>query len=279
MTTLSGGHNKECAVNPATGRCKASEKADGNCENNNGRCRRRRQSKKKKMMMKMTKQKNAKTLKALKRSLSDRKRTVPSKFQKLVEKCDALGKEWRIRDHAVLGKGMYGKTYIVCREKSTNCEYVLKIQKKNGLFYDEVLALSELQETGVVPRLYAAWTCKSRGFIVMEKLETLEWTADNLHENFEKLKATVAAVHDQGWLHMDLHPGNVMKRKGTGEIVLLDFGMSVKRFGSSKHHSRNLFIMPSPTGPQLWSFDQLKNSELYYVSKPRNFLRKMLPEM
>lgn len=257
--TLSGGHNQKCAINPQTNRCKASKKADGLCINVNGRCRRAKTSpstkKNKKSRHNKNKSKNKNHDAALKR------------FRRLG--CKALTIWQRKKGKKLLGKGKYGKAHVVCKGKSKNCEYVMKIQKRGAMFEDEVMALRELQSTGVVPKLFAAFTCKGHGYIVMEKLQKIKWE-EGAKEHYLKMQDALAKIHARNWLHLDLHPGNVMKRDN-GEHVLIDFGSAIKRRGTSKFQNKDNFILNGRSGVELWKWDELVRSEKLLLADPSRF--------
>jgi hypothetical protein len=52
-----------------------------------------------------------------------------------------------------------------------DCEYVLKIQKANQFFENEVSILRKLNQCKpkISPFLFDSWTFENQGFIVMEK--------------------------------------------------------------------------------------------------------------
>jgi len=138
----------------------------------------------------------------------------------IYDNCDQ--KNW-VKEEFI-SKGINGSVFVACRDN--NCKYVMKIQEAGFSFNNEVQSLIELQNTGLSPKIYAAWTCKNQGFIVMERLykcfninrTTIYNQVSNILEKFNKL----------GWLIVDLHYGNFMCREN-GELVLIDFGWAVKR--------------------------------------------------
>ena len=108
--------------------------------------------------------------------------------------------------------------------------------KKDYDFYNEVEALMDLKDTNVVPKLHAAWTCNGDGFIIMEKLDSLlekpgggnyKGCTDNASTNFEAIKNILEICKKAGWLHIDVHIGNVMCKKG--KPILIDWGWGVKK--------------------------------------------------
>lgn len=121
-----------------------------------------------------------------------------------------------------IGKGAFGIVYIACR--ANNCDYVLKIQKIDKDFYNEVNLLKELSEYYFVPTIYDAWTCRGNGYIVMEKLNR----KSNLTkaEKHVKIREIIKTLHKNNIVYFDLHPDNVMY-KGN-KLYLIDFGLSKK---------------------------------------------------
>jgi len=87
-------------------------------------------------------------------------------------------------------------------------------------------ALIQLQSTGLVPKIYDCWTCKKKGYIIMEKL----YNCENIdpHYLFEKVKIALETIRQAGWLHVDTHDGNVMCTSD-GKVVIIDFGYAVER--------------------------------------------------
>ena len=155
----------------------------------------------------------------------------------IVEDC-AQGKVWR--KGRVIGQGNQGSAYVACKA-GDGCKYIMKVMDANRDFYVEVQALQELQHTGVVPKIYAAWTCKQcnpqckhQGFFIMETLNTLDQcdltAGDHKYKtsyNFYEVRKALDKCKRAGWLHIDTHYGNVMC-KGK-QIMLIDWGWGVKK--------------------------------------------------
>ena len=150
---------------------------------------------------------------------------VPDNFVNLPDDCE-INKVWKQKDE--LGRGQYGVAYLACKSED-DCNYVLKVQKLDDDFYTEVRCLEDFKNTkGIVPKLYAAWTCDNRGYFVIEKLD--KCPADktvNSEKNYEEVSKLLHRMKEKGWLHVDTHPGNVMCKNG--KMIMIDFGWAVKK--------------------------------------------------
>ena len=144
-----------------------------------------------------------------------------SGFENIIENCDQ--KQWT--QESYISKGKYGQVYVAC-DTLGSCDYVLKIQNQTNDFHTEVIAMHELQKTGVVPKIYAAWTCKGKGYIIMEKLAICKMTSS---EKYKQIKKNLEKIYNAGWLFIDIHPGNFLCRNNGKDLVLIDFGWAVKK--------------------------------------------------
>ena len=143
-------------------------------------------------------------------------------IREIVEDCSQNNKMVRKK---LIGAGQYGQVYIVC--KGDDCDYVLKAQKVSEEYKTEVQTLIDLQNTDIVPKLYAAWTCDGVGYFVIEKLVDCMSTKLTPHEIYTQTKSLLEKFKAHGFLHVDIKQDNVMCRKN--KVVLIDFGWAVKQ--------------------------------------------------
>ena len=205
-------------------------------------------------------------------------------FNAIREDCNYL-KHWV--KGILTGSGEAGKTRIVkYKYKNSDYSYVLKYQKNSRKFTSqfraEIQALIELQGTNLVPKIYDVWTCKTMGYIIMEKLYKCNIDPQELYKKIgDKLKL----LRGLGWLHVDTHDGNVMCTS-SGEPVIIDFGYAVKRKEGGDNatypeHPKSQDINNNGWGvPLPWKFlevmQQVNFHESFnpYGSKDRNIRRK-----
>ena len=179
-----------------------------------------------------------------------------SNNQDIAEKC---GQEnWLIQNF--ISNGKYGSTYVACDKE--NCSFVLKIQKADTSFYNEVSALTDLQKTGLSPKIYDAWTCKGNGYIIMEKLVKCELTEEEI---YKQIKSITRKLNKNGWLHVDIHSDNFLCRDNAKKIVMIDFGWAVKKgpLGNNQTYPYHP-LSKRYRKPVTWEFlsvAQLRNSE------------------
>lgn len=147
--------------------------------------------------------------------------TMIKDYKDIVEICDET--EWKKGEY--INKGANGQVYVACR--NGDCNYVMKIQEFNTSFYTEVQALVELQKTGVVPIIYAAWTCRDKGYIIMEKLD--QCTKLSGKQIYDGILQNLTKIHNNGWLVVDVNTGNYLCRNGGKQLVIIDFGFAVKK--------------------------------------------------
>jgi serine/threonine protein kinase len=145
---------------------------------------------------------------------------TPSKFMRIAENCLLEGtydKQER------LGFGEAGTVHKVC--KLGKCDYVLKEQNADHQFKNEVEALYDLQGWKHSPKIYAAWTCHGKGYIVQELLYKCNISSSDMYDQLKN--KIIPELWDQSWVFIDIHDGNIMCRKD-GTIVLLDYGWACK---------------------------------------------------
>ena len=142
---------------------------------------------------------------------------MPRDFKNLAERCvcnNSILKGTKLR------AGAYGSVYHVVR--SGNTRYALKIQKNNAYAKAEINAYMQLANLKVTPIMYAAWTCKGKAYIILEKLYACK------RDNLPRVQKLISRMLTRGWLHADVHTGNIMCTK-QGRVILIDFGWAVKK--------------------------------------------------
>ena len=139
-----------------------------------------------------------------------------------------------------LGSGTFGTVYMATRIND-NTIYAVKRQNFNKVVVSKKIDLDDWKkeaknatrfsvEWGIGPRIVA--TClnleKGYGYIIAEKWDrALKW-GDKLPSNLlQKLKLQVNKLHENGIVHADVWPRNVLVRLRLGKVVdvtLNDFG-------------------------------------------------------
>lgn len=184
---------------------------------------------------------------------------IPTSFLHIVEDC-SKNNIWKKTDQ--LGFGTAGSIYIACKAIN-DCEYAIKIQKQNKEYYTEIDALLSLQHTNAVPKVFAAWTCEDFGYFVMEKLYPC---THNDNFMWKEVGKKLNIIQDAGYLHLDIHKGNVMCNKD-GQVVLIDFGYAVKRTeqGNKQEYPDN--IVSQSYGISLtWEYLKLIEENMYNIN-------------
>ena len=128
----------------------------------------------------------------------------------LIEECECQ-KRWRKMTR--IGSGAYGSAYHACTvSNSKDCEYVVKVQSNNATAKRELDAYMRLSGKSVVPKMHAAWLCRGRMYIVLDRMFECKVSK-------KELKDVLNRFLRLGWLHVDVHPGNVMCNQ-KGNIAL-----------------------------------------------------------
>ena len=157
---------------------------------------------------------------------------------------DLVGGRYRII--RVLGSGGFGETYLatdmdrpgspICVVKrlrsSSNDTEMVKLATR--LFASEAETLEKLGKHPQIPHLLAYLTNNEQFYIVQEFIEG-HTLADELRRSIVKSEVEVvqllrevldilAFVHDQGVIHRDIKPDNLIRRTSDKSLVLIDFG-------------------------------------------------------
>ena len=163
---------------------------------------------------------------------------IPEKFTEIVRNCQCH-KKWGKK--IPMGSGANGSTYLACKLNiSKDCEYVIKVQPNNQQAKAELDAYLHLKGKKLIPKLHAAWVCAGKLYLVLDKVTHCRFSKNDV-------KAILDKLYKLGWLHVDVHEGNVMC-DDKDNVVMIDFGWAVHK--DDQPYKRH------PTG--LKTFEELK---------------------
>ncbi|MGQ9838133.1 MAG: protein kinase domain-containing protein [Cyanobacteriota bacterium] len=170
-----------------------------------------------------------------------------------------LGGRYRLSQK--LGSGSFGQTYLAQDSHRPDQPWVVvkHLRPRSGdpevlriarcLFQREVEILEQLGSHDRIPRLLGYFEEETGFYLVQEWIEgeTLEqllqsgspWPEANVRTLLEDVLQTLAFVHQQGVIHRNLKPANLIRRQTDGHWVLIDFG-AVKQV---------TLVPPAPTEP------------------------------
>jgi serine/threonine-protein kinase len=153
-----------------------------------------------------------------------------------------------------LGEGSFGVTYIakdldkpghpLCVVKQLSPSYSDSgtVGTASRLFQQEALILDRLKHPEI-PHLLASFEEDKRLFLVQEYIagNTLKeelskpWEQASVVQLLKDILTPLSYVHEEGIIHRDIKPDNLMRRADDEKIVIIDFG-AVKQFleGDSK---------------------------------------------
>ena len=126
----------------------------------------------------------------------------------------------------LLGRGSYGGAYFACvnrgaRVPCKDSKFVMKVQKSDNDFRNEVKALKKLKGWKYAPQIYASWTCNGKGYIIMDRVKT-KCPKISTKAGYKEMKAIAKGLRKRGLIYVDYHRGN-FGCKGK-RLVLIDYG-------------------------------------------------------
>ncbi len=176
--------------------------------------------------------------------------------------------DYRYKVIRVLATGGFGETYIaedtkrpgnpICVVKHLKpASSDLKIfDTAKRLFHSEAVTLERLGNHDQIPRLLAYFVENQEFYLVQEFIEghTLSeelvseetWTEAQVIQLLYEVLTVLEFFHQQGVIHRDIKPDNIIRRRGDNKLVLVDFG-AVKQLRASGSYSPRTVLGQSAT--------------------------------
>lgn len=173
-----------------------------------------------------------------------------------------LREKYRIK-RRMPGQGGFGETFIAESLSSTDDKsYVVKKLKPNitdpriwQQFSKEATILKELgRYHRQIPEVYDYFEQNKEFYLIQEYIDGHDltheilpgksWSEKQVKEFLVEILEILSFVHNQGVLHMDIKPANIMRREGDRQLMLIDFG-SVKRTSTQVLENGEIRINPN----------------------------------
>lgn len=142
-----------------------------------------------------------------------------------------------------------GKKYALKKIKLISSDPYLTLDMQVQAVKDEIKILEQISYLDISPKLYNYYMCKEgkdtsiyllMEYIEGETLESYVKTKVVSEQLKNKIKKVFNKLHKNGFVHLDVHRGNVMIGKN-GKVYLIDFGFSKTVDEYLETEFRNLF--------------------------------------
>lgn len=144
-------------------------------------------------------------------------------------------------------EGGFGRTYLaedidklnewcVVKQFAPKVQETRALKKAVALFQDEAKQLQKLGEHQQIPALLAYFEQDNYLFLVQQYIDgdnlsqelhkEVKYTEGQILEFLLDLLPVLQFIHQQGVIHRDIKPHNIIRRRSDGRLVLIDFGCS-----------------------------------------------------
>jgi serine/threonine protein kinase len=194
---------------------------------------------------------------------------------------DLVVLENRYRPLRSIGRGGFGKTYLAEDVKKFGEQCVIKqfapYSGNDGdtekiRFRDEAKQLQRLGEHPQIPALLAFFSERGYLYFVQQYVagenlaEEIErhgvFNEARVRDFLEDLLGILQVVHEQGVIHRDIKPYNIMRRRADDKLVLIDFGIS-KQLEANPATGTSIGSLGFSPLEQVWGGKAYPASDLY----------------
>jgi CHASE2 domain-containing sensor protein/predicted Ser/Thr protein kinase len=194
----------------------------------------------------------------------------------------------RYQAERALGSGGFGVTYLARDTKRPGKpQCVIKqlvparrdagfVSLARRLFNTEAEILGKLGHHAQIPQLLAYFEERQEFYLVQEFIDgmpldrelegaTAPWSAAQVLDLLRQLLPVLGFIHSQRVIHRDLKPGNIIRERERGKLVLIDFG-AVKELQpqASKEQDRTIAIgTRGYTPPEQYAGQPNYTSDIY----------------
>jgi serine/threonine protein kinase len=194
-----------------------------------------------------------------------------------------------------IGRGGFGKTYLAADIKKFGEQCVIKqfapssgddSETEKNRFQDEAKQLQRLGEHPQIPALLAFFSERGYLYFVQQYVagenlaeEVAEhglFTEAKVRSFLQDLLGILQVVHQQGIIHRDIKPYNIMRRQSDQKLVLIDFGIS-KQFEVNAPTGTSIGSLGYSPLEQVWGGKAYPASDLYSLGVTAFYLMSGIP--
>ncbi|NES24963.1 MAG: serine/threonine protein kinase, partial [Symploca sp. SIO3E6] len=190
--------------------------------------------------------------------------------------CQSCGSKLLLRERyralRVIGQGGFGKTFLAededkpSKPKCVIKQFLPQVQGSNSiqlaarLFEQEAVRLDDLGKHSQIPELLAHFEQNGQLYLVQEFIdgENLlqelgkkgKFDETQIRQLLSSLLPVLQFVHEHQVIHRDIKPENIIRRRGDGQLVLVDFGAAKFATGTALLRTGTVIGTPGYIAPE-----------------------------
>ena len=191
----------------------------------------------------------------------------------------------RYRGLKIIGQGGFGKTFLAVDEDKPSKPFcVIKqflpqmqgtsnVQKAAELFEQEAVRLDDLGKHSQIPELLAHFEQNNQLYLVQEFIDGENLASEleregafdeaKIEQLLNSLLPVLQFVREHQVIHRDIKPENIIRRRGDGQLVLVDFGAAKFATATALLRTQTVIGTPGYVAPEQLRGQALFASDLY----------------